>query len=193
MVIIIFSMDKISNTYISFLRGINVSGQKMINMKELKVLYEKIGFKNVTTYIQSGNVVFQSEIKDSKKISSEIEKNIFKKYKFEVPVIIRTYDELKLIRDSNPFLKEKNINIDKLYVAMLSEFPSQLYIDKLNTFDFSPDRFILSGREVYICVENGFGRTKINNNFFENKLKLTATTRNVKTISELINIALNQS
>ncbi len=113
-------------TYISILRGINVSGQKKILMADLKLLFEKLKCENVTTYIQSGNVVFKSstELTDLE-LSKKIETEIFKKYKFEVPVITRTKKELENVISSNPFLKEKNINIEKLHVTFLSEKPNK--------------------------------------------------------------------
>ena len=94
-------------TFLSILRGINVGGQKKIQMADLKLLYEELGFKNITTYIQSGNVIFQS--KSDKNLSKRIEQQIFKRYGFTVPVIMRTLDELRTLLDENPFLKEKRI------------------------------------------------------------------------------------
>lgn len=81
--------------YISLLRGINVSGQKKISMPDLKALYESLDLKNVKTYIQSGNVVFQSENSNTIILAEQIEKKILEKYQFDVPVIIRTPEEVK--------------------------------------------------------------------------------------------------
>ncbi len=115
--------------YISILRGINVAGQRKILMKDLKELYQNLGFENVETYIQSGNVLFNTDL-DRSEISDKIEKAIFNKYAFEVPVIIRTKEELHKIHTSNPFFtqfqtqeeKEKLIN-DNLYLTFLQEIP----------------------------------------------------------------------
>ena len=105
-------------TYISILRGINVSGQKKILMADLKALYENLQFENVKTYIQSGNVVFKSEKKlADADTAKRIEEAIQKKYGFHVPVIIRSHKELEKVIASNSFLSEKNIDLKKLHVT----------------------------------------------------------------------------
>src|SRR3989344_9460301 len=107
------------NTYISLHRGINVAGQKKIKMSDLKALYEALGFKNVTTYIQSGNVIFQSTQTDIVALSQKIEEKIHKTYQFQVAVIIRTIPELKQIIDENPFVKDRHEDVTKLYITFL--------------------------------------------------------------------------
>ena len=175
---------------ISMLRGINVSGQKRVPMAELKELYEDLKFKNVTTYIQSGNVVFSSDISDAKVLLKKIEEKIFKQFGFEVPVIIRTPKEMQSAIKNNPFLKEKNIDAERLYITFLSDTPAKDKLEKIQEYHFEPDRFIIKGKEVYLYCPISYGNSKLNNNFFENKLKITATTRNWKTVNELVRIAL---
>jgi len=105
-------------TYISILRGINVSGQKNIQMSELKKAYEHLGLKNVITYIQSGNVIFQADEKISDaSLAEDIRNTILKKFKFEVPVILRKVSEWKKIISANPLLKEKGIDLERLHVS----------------------------------------------------------------------------
>ena len=176
-------------TYISILRGINVSGHNIIPMKELKALMEGLGFENSITYIQSGNVAFNSPEKNEGKLITKIQDAIADKFGFKVPVVIRTGKEFKAVLDNNPFLKEKDIDAEKLHITFLTDTPAKENIDKANTYNYEPDRFIISGREVYVYCPNGYGNTKINNTFFENKLKVTATTRNLKTVKELVRIA----
>lgn len=173
-------------TYLSILRGINVSGQKKVPMAELKSLYEELNLKDISTYIQSGNVIFRTEsIKD---LSQRIEQKILAKYNFNVPVIIRTIDEMQSVIKGTPFIKEKNIDLEKLHVTYLAENPKQENIDKLNTYNYQPDRFLILGKEIYLYCPNGYGRTKLTTDFFENKLKVTATTRNWRTTNELFKI-----
>ena len=180
-------------TYISLLRGINVSAQKKILMTELKSLYENLGFQNVHTYIQSGNVVFNSGSNiPLDKIIEKIEQAIVRKYNFSVSVLIRTVEELNLITAANPFLNEKNINTEKLYVTFLSEVPVNIYLDSLKKLDYSPDKFIVAGKEIFLYCVNGYGKTKLSNNYIENKLKLNATTRNWKTVNKLFELASEQ-
>lgn len=173
-------------TFISILRGINVSGQKKILMADLKVLYEDLKFKDVKTYIQSGNVIFKCSQKLSdEKLSNKIEEAIFKKYDFHVPVIIRSENEMKQIISANPFLKEKNIDEKKLHITFLSAIPSEENAMSIQSMDFSPDRFIMRNKEIYLSIPASYGETKISNAFFEKKLKVKATTRNWNTVNKL--------
>lgn len=176
--------------YISILRGINVSGQKKILMADLKALYESLKFKDVTTYIQSGNVVFKSDSKLSDAaLAQKIEAAIFKKYAFTVPVIVRNIHQLENIISGNPFLKETSIDLEKLHVTFLSEIPGKSPVAAIMLLDYPPDRFSVSGQEVFLFTPGGYGETKLSNKFFENKLKVTATTRNWKTVNKLLEIA----
>jgi len=178
-------------TFISILRGINVSGQKKILMADLKSLFENLKFSDVSTYIQSGNVSFKTNEKLSDvQLAGKIEKAIYKEYSFEVPVIIRNEDELKKIVSSNPFLKEKNIDVQKLHVTFLSEIPGKGEIKSIDDVDYSPDQFIIKGKEVFLHTPAGYGVTKLSNNFFEKKLKVKATTRNWNTVNKLLEMAL---
>jgi len=177
-------------TFISILRGINVSGQKKILMAELKALYESLQFTDVNTYIQSGNVIFKSNEKLSDiEFAIKIEKALYKKYGFEVPVIIRSKDEIRKVISANPFLKEKNMDEKRLYVTFLSEMPAKENTEITKSLDFSPDIFFIIGKEVYLCVSSGYGETKLSNNFFEKKLKVNATTRNWNTVQKLLQLA----
>lgn len=177
-------------TYISILRGINVSGHRKIEMAGLKALYEKLQFNDVVTYIQSGNVIFKAAEKSSNiNLSKKIEKAIFEQYKFEVPVIIRTQFELEEIISANPYLQQSDIDLEKLHVTFLSKAPAEEAIRKIESADFSPDKFIMKDKEIYLYVPEGYGNTKLSNNFFENKLKVTATTRNWKTVNKLAELA----
>jgi len=171
--------------FIALLRGINVSGQKQIKMANLKTSFEVLGFTNVQTYIQSGNVIFSSNNSQTKDLKKLIEKKILDEYGFQVPIILLRSEEWNTIMNTNPFLKEKENELEKLYLTILSEEPSSDNLKKLDGVDFSPDAFILKDKIIYLYVPNGYGRTKLNNNFFENKLKVSATTRNWKTVKKL--------
>ena len=176
-------------TYISLLRGINVSGQKMIKMTELVDLYKGLAFSDIMTYVQSGNIVFKSDKTISiNDLSAQIANAIFRKYKFQVPVIIRTKKQILKAISMNPFLKDQNTDISKLHVTFLSEAPEKSNVELIINSDFSPDKFIISGTEVFLYCPSGYARTKLSNSFFENKLKVIATTRNWNTINKLADI-----
>jgi uncharacterized protein (DUF1697 family) len=176
-------------TYISILRGINVSGHKKIQMNDLKTLYEDLKFKNVTTYIQSGNVVFKASKQRDEVLAKKIEAAIYSKYDFEVPVITRNVEEMKNTISINPFLKDTGIDKEKLHVTFLEEIPDKTKVDSIKNIDYSPDKLIITGKEIFLYCPNGYGITKLSNNFFENKLKVNATTRNWKTVNKLVEIA----
>lgn len=177
-------------TYISILRGINVSGQKIIKMIALKKMYEKIGFKNVTTYVQSGNVIFQG--KDQKTIDLEqiISKQIKKGFGFEVPVIVLTIDELKKIIKGNSFSNAPAKDATYLYVTVLASQPEQYDLDLIRSKKLDVEDIIIKDRVAYLYCPKGYGTTKLNNNFLEAKLKVIATTRNWRSMNELLRIAL---
>ncbi|MCB0397151.1 MAG: DUF1697 domain-containing protein [Flavobacteriales bacterium] len=171
--------------YISILRGINVSGQKKVPMADLRKVYESLGLQDVSTYIQSGNVIFSGGARDETKLVTSIEKAIEKKFGFHVPVMLRTDEQWKHIIAGNPFLSEEGVDETRLYVTILDEEPSADLVRQISEKDFGADRFVVKGKEVYIYCPVGYGNTKINNNFFEKKLKVGATTRNWKTMNTL--------
>lgn len=173
-------------TYISILRGINVSGQKKIIMTDLVNLYEDLGFSDVVSYIQSGNVIFKTNQKTTgTKLAKTIEAKLSEKYGFDVPVIIRTLSELTKVIAANPFINEPE---DSLYVTFLSAAPNANNLEKLDDVSFLPDTFEIIDKEIFLSVAS-YGNTKLSNNFFENKLKVTATTRNWKTVNKLVEMA----
>ena len=175
--------------YISILRGINVGGKRKILMADLKSLYEQLGCINVTTYIQSGNVIFDVKKKvDQTKLAQKIAKAIQKQYDFEVPVQVKTLDEVENALASNPFLKKKNLLTEKLHVTFLAEIPDPENLAKLKEVDYAPDEFQIIEQDVFIYCEK-YGITKLNNSFIERKLKVCATTRNWKTINKLMDLA----
>jgi len=177
-------------TYIAMLRGINVSGQKKILMEDLKSYMEVLGFQNVRIYIQSGNVVFENNAANQLDIATQISTKLFEKYGFQIHVLVKNCIELIQVLKNNPFMKLPSKNIDILYVTFLSDYPKQELLSKLEHIESNGDEFILSGDVIYICCLNGYGHTKLTNSFFESKLKVTATTRNWKTILKLSGMAM---
>ena len=175
-------------TYIALLRGINVSGQKMIKMGDLIKALEELNFSNIRTYIQSGNIIFQCDITDPPQLEVMIAGNISDHFRFEVPVIILTLAELEQVSENNPFLVKRTEDVDKLHVTFLSKEPDPVDLRNIKENSFIPDEFIISGKEIYLFCPHRYGRTKLTNTFFENRLKTTATTRNWKTIQTLLHL-----
>ena len=172
--------------YLSLLRGINVSGQKKIKMADLKVLYESLGLKNVSTYIQSGNVMFDSDLSETDKVISLIETEIEKQYQFFVPVVLRTKEEIEKIITNCPFSEAKDeAYATKVLVTILNDVPEQEKIEELKSSVKPPEKLVVCDKEVYIFCPNGYGKSKLTNNFIEKKLERSATTRNWKSINKL--------
>lgn len=177
-------------TYIALLRGINVTGHNKIKMAKLKQLFLDEGFKNVTTYIQSGNVIFQSELSETAKIEQIIINAIKKLFGYSIKVLILTKSHLETIFTSNPFIHNSTFDISKLHVTILKDEPNNETILEIeNLISSSEDEFKVIGKTVFIYCPNGYGKTKINNNLFEKKLKTSATSRNWRTITKLIELS----
>ncbi|MCI5081950.1 MAG: DUF1697 domain-containing protein [Saprospiraceae bacterium] len=177
-------------TYIALLRGINVSGQKKIKMADLREALSQLSFSNIRTYIQSGNILFDSEEENIRELETQIHDKIQAAFGFDVPVLVIRPELLHRIMKENPFL-DQGKETNKLYVTFLAEKPETDQIKLLESVDYSPEEFILEDSFLYFYFPNGYGRTKLNNNFFEKKLKVKATTRNWKTINKLYELATN--
>jgi uncharacterized protein (DUF1697 family) len=179
--------------YISILRGINVGGNRKILMKDLKSLYEGLDFSKVETYIQSGNVVFESDLKLSNAdLEVKIQYAIIETFGFDVPVIVRTAVEWAISIVNNPFWKEEDADIDRLHLTCLKEIPSPELLEKIKPFQYLPDRYEIIGKNVFVFCAAGYGTSKLVNSFFESKLKTSATTRNWKTVTKLHEIINSQ-
>jgi len=171
------------------LRGINV-GKKQLKMADLKAVYEGLNCKNVTTYIQSGNVICKcGDNVLSENLSKKAEKKILEQHNITTPVITITIDELKTVITANPFVKQPGIDAEKLHVTFLAEVPQHANLDKIQQYNYPPDKFIIIHKQAYLYCPVNYGNTKLSNTFFESKLKVTATTRNWRTVNTLLQLA----
>ena len=175
--------------YIALLRGINVSGQKIIKMEDLKKAFESLHYEDVTTYIQSGNVVFRSGETNTAHLRKQIEDRVLKIFGHEVPVIIRTMKELEKVIQKNPFKKVKTQEGEKLHISFLSGKPAKAAAENLAAVKNDVDEIRLSGSEVYILCRNGYGQTLFSNTFIEKKLAVSSTTRNWDSVQKLLSLA----
>ena len=105
------------NKFICLIRGINVSGQKLVNMKELTKLLETLELRNVKTYIQSGNIIFESEPSDCKELEKKIASIIEQRFGFSVNALVKSKDGFLEIAKNNPFLGKPNIDLTKLHIT----------------------------------------------------------------------------
>ena len=155
-------------------------------MDKLIKLFENLGFCNVNTYLQSGNVIFENKDEKINLLENRISESIYEKYKYDVPVIVLTINDIKEIIENNPY---KNLqNFSDFYVTILNERPNKKSIDinKLRTKAMQGEEFLIVDKTIYMNCPNGYGKTKLTNKYFEDILKVKATTRNWKTINALL-------
>ncbi len=177
------------HTYLSLLRGINLGSHYKINMADLRALYESLEFTNVQTYVQSGNVIFDSSETDRAQLAESIKGKITEVYGYTVPILIVDAQALMQVFASNPFLTQRNENPSSLHATFLAHPPSEEVVRGFVPPKSGEDEFILAGSVIYVFCPNGYGRTKLTNNLFENKLKVPATTRNWNTMNALAQMA----
>lgn len=173
-------------THLALLRGINVSGHNMIKMEALKTTLEAIGFQNVQTYIQSGNVFVDSEDENAAAVGFKIKQEIFKAFGHEVPVVVIGKADLEACLKNNPFLKEQDSDIKKLYVAFVSTTLRSDSINDLKISQFKPDEASIDANRIYIKYAVGAGKTRFDQKYIEKKLNVTATIRNWNTVTQLL-------
>jgi len=176
-------------TYISLLKGINVGGNNLIKMVDLRKSYENLGFQNIRTYVQSGNVIFTIKETDSKELEQKISLQIKKDFGLEIPVIALTPDKLKQVIQSNPFLKEPDKEPDFFYVSFLNARPNLSEKKAIEDKIQNSEEIAFTDSTVYLYCPDGYGKTKLTNSILEKTLKVGATTRNWKTTNELLKIA----
>jgi len=175
-------------TYLAILRGINVSGQKIIKMVELREHLSILGFSNLVTYIQTGNIIFQSAAEKNSVLEEKIQKNIKINYGFDVPVIVRTKEEWGKVIDRFPYNLD-TYDINRLAVVYLKEKPAHIPEEEIDKFRTPNDEVVYSDKEIYLYMPDGFGVSKLTNNVFERKMKVAATSRNWKTTIKLLELS----
>lgn len=175
------------NTFVGFLRGINVGGRNILPMKELRALLEELGLEKVKSYIQSGNVVFQSAMGDTDSLSQEVRTTIKERYGFAPQVLFLHHEELRIAVASNPFpdgeSEPKTIHL--FFMASAAGSPDMAKLESLRT---ESERFKLVGQVFYLHAPDGIGRSKLAANI-ENSLGVPVTARNWRTVSKINSMA----
>ncbi|CAN5514156.1 DUF1697 domain-containing protein [soil metagenome] len=179
--------DVISERYVALLRGINVGGKNLVSMKELAAMFTEAGCSEVETYIQSGNVVFSADNAVVKGLAARISQEIEARFGCAVPVLLRSAVEMRMIVEGNPFLA-KCVAVELLHVSFLANVPTDAMVAALDTARSPGDRFTVRGREVYLELGNGMGKTKLTNAYFDSKLKTVSTARNWRTVLKLLEL-----
>ncbi|MCL2115658.1 MAG: DUF1697 domain-containing protein [Methanobrevibacter sp.] len=171
--------------YVAFLRGINVGKNKLILMDDLKVLFSKMGFTKVKTYLRSGNIIFESDDLNIDELSDKISNNIEEFFGFYVDCFIKSENEINSLIKNNPY--DNNLS-EEIYLSIfkedINEKLSKELIDEFKNL-VTNDEFVIAEKEIYLLCRSKYHKTKFNNNFFESKLENIATTRNWKTMIKI--------
>lgn len=161
--------------FVALLRGINLGARNKVDMKSLKALFEEMGYENVRTYIQTGNVIFDNATYDVQQIESTLRET----YGFDIPVVVRSKEELEEIQRHSIFLKEQ------VYIMFLAHDISdeqQALLDSLVDDEF----IVWNRRNVIISLLKNYHQTKFTNAFFERKLGMASTARNQNTVNKIV-------
>ena len=180
--------NNMANSHIALLRGINVGGKNKLPMKDLARMFLDEGCYDVRTFIQSGNVIFSAEPEVVLLLRDRIVKQIAMRYKYQTPLILRTVADFDSIVRRNPFL-EKGVPQDDLHVLFLADSPVSSLVSLLDRNHSPPDEFEVRGREIYLRLSNGAGKTKLTNAYFDSRLATTSTGRNWRTTTKLLELA----
>ncbi len=173
--------------YFAFLRGINL-GKRRVKMDALKSIFEEIGFNNVSTFIASGNVIFESKVKDAAKLEAQIEKKLEAELGYDVETHLRTADELAAVGRLDPFPKEPWVQSDwTVHVGFHKESIPKTDAKKLCAIATDYDAFHVDGRELYWLTHGGISTSTVWKLPEMKQIKLASSTmRNRKTILNLV-------
>jgi uncharacterized protein (DUF1697 family) len=169
--------------YVALLRGVNVGGARSLKMSDLRNTFECAGCTNVATYIQSGNVVFAHVEKSQAKLVELLQAAIAKAAGFAVDVVIRTKTELAQVVAQNPFPRAKP---EQLHVFFMAKKPAANALDDFDAKKFEPEKFAFVGRELYVMLPNGMGRSTLVGALVRKAPVKDATARNWRTVQTLI-------
>jgi uncharacterized protein (DUF1697 family) len=172
-------------TYIAFLRGVNVGGNNKLPMKALAALCEAQGCKGVQTYIQSGNVVFRANAKVAKSFAVALKTQIKQEMGFDTTVILRTAGELRAVADNNPFFTP-TVDTKFLHVMFLANEPNLTDVVKLNPVCDGDEAFSVRGKEIFLYLPNGMGNSKMAAYAYDKVLRVIGSTRNWRTVQKLL-------
>jgi len=174
-----------SAKHVALMRGINVGGKNKLLMKDLVAVFEEAGCREVRTYIQSGNVVFVGDRALAAQVRMDVPRRIADRFGHQVPVVVRSAQELRDAADRHPFAAEAT-DPKHLHVGFLSHAPSKDAIASLDPARSSIDRFEVIGSEVFFHVPGGMARTKLTTDYFDRRLGTVMTVRNWRTVHKLL-------
>ena len=171
--------------YVAFLRGINVGGHNKIKMETLREMVAACGYKNVKTYINSGNVIFETNKTDNNALAAKIERAIKSAFSLDIKVMIRTIDEIEDIIVNNPFAGQFENDKD-LHVFFLDEELPEDKRQLLLSNNNKNEQYAARNREIFCLLRVGVSDSLLGKDYIGKKLKVSATARNWRTINKVI-------
>lgn len=172
---------------VALLRGINLGASRRVSMAELRERLSEVGYRDVRTHLQSGNVVLTSE-QPPARLARELEEQISAAFELDVDVLVRTRDELAAVIERDPF-GELADDPKRYQVSFLAAEPDPRVARKLGAANVAPERVVLAGREIYAWHPNGIQRSPLAALLTDRRLGVAATARNWSTISKLVAVA----
>ena len=171
-------------SHVALLRGINVGGRNKVPMADLREVVTSLGHTGVSTYIQSGNVLFSADTAAVAKLPAVVGKKIVTRFGFEVPIVVRSQRELAAVARAHPFGGD-GVDVSILAVMFLGDKPSAKQIATLDPARSPRDQFVVRGREIFVHCPTGFAKTKLTNAWFDSRLATVSTARNWRTVLKL--------
>ena len=174
---------------ICLLRAVNVGGHNVVEMDRLRELFVSLRLQNPRTYVQSGNVVFETAVKDLRPLAGRIQEAIGREFGFQPEVILRTREELRGAANANPFAARGDVEPAKLLVVFLQGTPPAAAVRKVHEMKTDPEEVRIRGREVFIHYPQGMGRSKLAWTAIEKALGTAGTGRNWNSVMKLLEMA----
>jgi uncharacterized protein (DUF1697 family) len=174
-----------SGVRVALLRGINVGGKNRLPMEALRELFRDAGAEQVSTYIQSGNVLFRASATLARRLPELVSAAIEERFGYRVAVVLRSAAELRAVPARNPF-RGPRVRPEHLHVVFLAARPAAARVANLDPARSKTDRFAVDGREIFLHCPGGLARTKLGIDWFDRRLGTSGTVRNWKTTAALI-------
>ena len=174
--------------YVALLRSVNVAGHGRIAMDELRASFAALGHADVTTYIQTGNVLFSTGSKSDTTIAAAIEQRLDADFGDSPAVLVRSVPELLRVGSASPYAKA-GADPARHHVTFLATRPSKAALDGLVLPPSRRDELVVDGKEVFVHTPDGYAQTKYTGTFLERRLGVVSTTRNWNTVTKLCELA----
>jgi uncharacterized protein (DUF1697 family) len=176
------------NTFIALLRAINVGGHRKIRMDDLSEMFTSLGYENIKTYIQSGNVIFSSPERDVKKLAESVETEIETGFGHDVPVMIRTQKQFEKLINRNPF-EGRDKDPFRLYVTFFKETPPDTKQNELKNLSSDTEIFDFVEGELFSLINKKTGKKEMfSNNFVEKVCGTPGTSRNWNSVNKILDL-----